>query len=66
MSIEELAYKFTRDVLRAVQSERARNRAHESASRKESLALAVAYHRDMATVIATELALFEAVEASED
>lgn len=65
MTIEELAKQYTRDVLRAVQSERARNRAHESSSPKERLALAIAYHRDMAAATATELALFEAVEASE-
>ena len=62
MTIEELAKQLMRDVMRAVQSERARNRAHESASPKERLALAIAYHRDMATATTTELALFEAVD----
>ena len=66
MTIEKLAKQYTRDVMRAVQSERASSRAHESASPKERLALAIAYHRDMATATATELALFEAVEAIED
>ena len=66
MTIEELSKKYTRDVMRAVQSEHARDLAHESADPKERLRLAIAYHRDMATATATELALFEAVEASED
>lgn len=63
MTIEEAAKQYTQAVARAVQSERARNRAHESLSATERLVLALAYHRDMASAIEAELALFDAVEA---
>lgn len=63
MTIEEAAKQYTQLVSRAVRSERARNRAHESASATERLVLALTYHRDMAAAIEAELALFEAVEA---
>ncbi|MEI7443329.1 MAG: hypothetical protein WCK28_00425 [Burkholderiales bacterium] len=62
MTIEELVHQYYIDVRLSVQSERAHRHAHESADPKERLRLALAYHQDMSAVIASELALFEAVD----